>query len=215
MKRQQITSFFLKAAAILILAASFFNADAQTKSPLHKNIGLIYPVSTNGRSAPKDTNNFSLNLLAGVSAAERGVTIAGVSNIIHQNAQGFQIAGLTNHVGKNADGTLVAGLLNMYSGGNGFAIAGLANISPKSTGTQVSGILNKGGSTSSLQVSGFANIAGNVKGLQAAGFLNLAKKVKGLQLGFINIADSANTQIGIVNISKNGEQAFALSPAEL
>ena len=208
--RNAISSLW-KTAVMAVLALIQSNVYAQNGSHSHTNIGLVYPLSTNGKNAPRDTNIFSLNLLAGVSAAGRGVTIAGASNIIKQDAKGLQIAGLTNHIGKDANGTLIAGLLNIYSGGNGVAIAGLTNISSKGRGAQVSGVLNKGGDISALQVSGLANIAGNVKGLQVAGFMNLAKKVKGVQLGFINIADSARTQVGIINISKNGEQAVGLT----
>jgi hypothetical protein len=210
LKRNAISSLW-KTALMAVMALIQSNVYAQEGSRPHTNIGLVYPLSSNGKNALRDTNTFSLNLLAGVSAAERGVTIAGVSNIIKQDANGLQIAGLTNHIGKDANGTLVAGLLNSYSGGNGVAIAGLTNISSKGRGAQVSGVLNKGGDISALQISGFANIAGNVKGLQVAGFMNVAKKVRGVQLGFINVADSASTQIGIINISKNGEQALGLT----
>jgi hypothetical protein len=209
--KRNITSSFWKTAMIATIACVQSNVYAQRSGHPHTNIGLVYPLSSNGKNAPSDTNSFSLNLLAGVSAAERGVTIAGASNIIKQDAKGLQIAGLSNHVGKDANGTLIAGLLNSYAGGHGVAVAGLTNISSNGNGTQVSGVLNKGGNISALQVSGLVNIAGNVKGLQVAGFLNTAKKVRGLQLGFINVADSASTQIGIINISKNGEQALGLT----
>lgn len=209
--KQSISTTLLKTAIMAVMVLAQSKVHAQNNNHPHTNIGLVYPLSSNGKNAPRDTNNFSLNLLAGVSAAERGVTIAGLSNIIRQDAKGLQVAGLTNHVGENANGTLVAGLLNSYSGGKGVAVAGLTNISSNGNGTQVSGVLNKGGNIASLQISGLANIARNVKGLQAAGFLNVAKKVSGLQLGFINVADSASTQIGIINFSKNGEQALGLT----
>ncbi|MEZ2337412.1 hypothetical protein AB6735_17335 [Mucilaginibacter sp. RCC_168] len=184
------------------------NAQAQDHDRARTNVGLVYPLSSNWTKAPRDTNSFSLNLIAGVSAAERGVTIAGFSNIIHNDARGFQIAGFSNHVGKNADGTMVAGFLNTYGGGHGVAVAGFANIAANSSGAQIAGFLNKGGNVSTLQLAGFMNIARDNKGTQIAGFMNLAKKSRGTQIGFINIADSAGTQIGIINIAKNGEKSF-------
>lgn len=46
--------------------------------------------------------------------------------------------------------------------------------------------------------------------MQFAGFINKAKIVHGTQLsGFINIADTADYQIGLINISKNGEMSLA------
>jgi hypothetical protein len=173
------------------------------------NIGLVYPLSSNGTQAPRDTNSFSLNLIAGVSAAERGVSLAGFSNIVHHDTRGLQVAGFSNIVGGNAGGTMFAGFLNTYGSGNSVAVAGFANIARSSSGAQIAGFLNKGGDVSSLQIAGFLNIARNVKGAQIAGFMNIAKKSKGSQIGFINIADSAGTQVGIINIAKNGEKGIS------
>jgi hypothetical protein len=45
-----------------------------------------------------------------------------------------------------------------------------------------------------------------------SGFINIAKKVKGVQIaGFINIADSSDYPIAIVNIIRNGEKAIGLT----
>ena len=143
------------------------------------NIGLVYPLSSNGTQAPRDTNSFSLNLIAGVSAAERGVSLAGFSNIVHHDTRGLQVAGFSNHIGGNAGGTMFAGFLNTYGSGNSVAVAGFANIARSSSGAQI------------------------------AGFMNVAKKSKGSQIGFINIADSAGTQVGIINIAKNGEKGIS------
>jgi len=176
------------------------------------NTGLIYPLSSNWKDAPNDTNKFSLNLIAGVSAAERGFTIAGISNVVLHNTKGLQIAGFSNHVGQTAGGTMFAGFMNTYRDGKNFALAGFGNFAAASSGTQIAGFINTGGNVSTLQVAGFANIARDVKGNQIAGFLNVAKKVKGVQFaGFINIADSAGCQVGIINISKNGEKSLGIT----
>ena len=209
--KRTINPFLLKLAGFISMILTISNSYGQHTNPSRANIGLIYPLSSNWTHAPLDTNNFSLNLLAGVSAAERGISIAGVSNIVRQDAQGLQLAGFSNHIGKNANGTLIAGFMNTYPAGKAVAVAGFANISSNGNGAQISGFLNKGGNVTSVQVAGFANIARDVKGVQVAGFLNVAKKVKGTQLGFINLADSAGTQIGIINIAKNGEKAIGVT----
>jgi len=206
--KNSILSIILKIWTLFLVLFSGTNIYAQNSDRAKTNIGLVYPLSSNWTSAPRDTNNFSLNLIAGVSAAERGITIAGFSNIIHNDARGLQVAGFSNHIGKNADGTMVAGFLNTYGSGKGFAVAGFANISRSSSGAQIAGFLNKGGDVSSLQIAGFSNIAHDVKGVQIAGFMNVAKNVKGTQLSFINVADSAGTQIGIINLAKNGEKSI-------
>jgi hypothetical protein len=176
------------------------------------NIGLVYPLSSNWKDAPNDTNKFSLNLIAGVSAAERGFTLAGISNIVRHNTKGVQIAGFSNHVGQIAGGTMIAGFMNTYGNGKNFAMAGFGNFAKTASGTQIAGFINTGGNVSGVQVAGFTNIANNVKGSQITGFLNIAKKVKGVQVaGFINIADSAGCQIGIINISKNGEKSLGVT----
>lgn len=184
----------------LLLLAGTKSLAQQTKT--HKlHFGFIYPLSTNGTHAPLDTNSFSFHLLAGVSAAERGFSFAGLSNIVRNDAEGLQFAGFSNHIGKTANGGLFAGFLNTYKGGNDFAIAGFANVST--------------GNVKGLQFAGFINKAKDVNGTQVAGFINIAKKVKGLQFaGFMNVADSSDYPIGIINLVKKGEKSISLSTDE-
>src|SRR5688572_8261522 len=87
-----------------VLLATGVVANAQNQMPGKMHIGIVYPLSTNGTHAPLDTNNLSFNLLGGVSAAERGLAFAGLSNVVLQDAKGFLFAGFSNHVIKNADG---------------------------------------------------------------------------------------------------------------
>jgi hypothetical protein len=199
-------------SAILILALVLQQLNSFAQSNKDKiNIGLVYPLSSNWKDAPNDTNKFSLNLIAGVSAAERGLTLGGISNIVRHNTTGLQIAGFSNHVGETANGTMIAGFLNTYGTGKNFAIAGFGNLAKTGSGTQIAGFINVGGNVSAVQVAGFTNIANDVKGSQISGFMNTAKKVKGVQIaGFVNIADSADYQIGIINISKNGEKSLGV-----
>ncbi|WP_221284363.1 hypothetical protein [Mucilaginibacter sp. SP1R1] len=201
----------LKASSLFLMVAASTNIYAQSNGSARTNVGLVYPLSSNWTHAAKDTNSFSLNFIAGVSAAERGASFAGISNIIHHDAKGLQVAGFSNHVGGTADGTMFAGFLNTYGSGNGVAVAGFANIAGSGTGAQIAGFMNKGGDVASIQIAGFSNFARNVKGTQIAGFMNVAKKVKGTQLAFINIADSAGTQIGIINLAKNGEKGIGVT----
>src|ERR1700743_3003164 len=70
------TKTILSAFLFLGLTA---HVSAQIYIPNHKhvNIGLVYPVSNNGMQAKAYTNCFSLNLLAGFSGGETGVSLAG------------------------------------------------------------------------------------------------------------------------------------------
>jgi hypothetical protein len=189
-----------------VLLATGLVANAQNQMPGKMHIGIVYPLSTNGTHAPLDTNNLSFNLLGGVSAAERGLAFAGLSNVVLHDSKGFLFAGFSNHVIKNADGGQFAGFLNTYGGGDGFAFAGFANISSGNVkGAQFAGFANIAKDMNGAQFAGFGNVAKGITASQFAGFINTAKDVKGSQMaGFINIAkDVKGSQIaGFINIAK-------------
>lgn len=207
----QLPAFKSILCAILCLAGT--KSFAQHKPKIH--FGIIYPLSTNGTHAPLDTNTLSINLLAGVSAAERGVAFAGISNIVRNDTKGLQIAGVSNHVAKQANGVLFSGLLNIYGGGDVAAISGFANLTNDVKGLQLAGFINKAAHIKGTQVAGFINKAKDTKGSQIAGFINIAEKVKGLQFaGFMNVADSSDYPIGIINLIKNGEKSISLTTDE-
>lgn len=203
-------------------------ADAQTLHNDRINIGLAYPISSNGTHASADTNIFSLNLIAGVSAGEKGFSFAGVSAVIKNDAKGIQLAGFSNHIGKHAEGMMFAGFMNTYGDAKGMQFAGFtniarrqvigsqfagfANVARKVSGSQFAGFSNVATKMEGSQFSGFINKADEVKGSQFAGFINIAKKVNGTQVsGFFNVADSSDYPIGIINIIKQGEKSIGIS----
>lgn len=206
---------FKMATCLLLLSAGTKSLGQQnTTRKLH--IGFIYPISSNGTHAGLDTNHFSFHLLAGVSAAERGASFAGLSNIVRNDTKGFQFAGFSNHIGKQANGGLFSGFMNTYQGGNVFAVGGFANVATADVkGGQFAGFANIAGSVKGLQFSGFMSKAKDVDGTQIAGFINIARKVKGVQFaGFINVADSSDYPIGIINLVKKGEKSISLTTDE-
>ncbi len=209
--RQISISYISTGTTLLLLMASASTAFAQNKGSVSANVGLIYPLSTNGLRASRDTNVISINAVAGISASERGLALAGVSNIVRHNASGFQLAGFSNHIKGSINGFTAAGAFNTYSRGSGVSMAGVANLAVNNTGTQVAGVFNKGGSASALQLAGFMNLTRELKGAQIAGLINIAKSSTGLQVGLVNIADSAGTQIGLINVAKNGQMALGFS----
>ncbi|MFX1707644.1 hypothetical protein PV783_26970 [Chitinophaga sp. CC14] len=232
----RIICFFVSVLSFVTAAY----AQTPLTSPAH--IGFVYPLSSNGKNAAAYTNHFSLHIIAGVSKAETGAAIAGISNIIKDNATGAEIAAFSNHIGKtfhaatvagfmnqvktSADGAMVAGFLNLSGSMHGVQMAGFANLVQHDVkGTQVAGFMNMGANNSQAQVAGFTNIVKKDAGIQiagfmnksenvhtqVAGFLNMAKKVKGVQVGFINIADSSEYPIGVINIVKGGEKQVSVS----
>ncbi|MFA6946524.1 MAG: hypothetical protein WC220_11545 [Pedobacter sp.] len=189
------------------------HASAQTVQIKKVNVGLAYPISTNGTHAAADTNSFSLNLIAGVSAGETGFSFAGVSSVIKNNATGMQFAGFSNHVGKRARGMMFAGFMNSYAEADGMQFAGFSNIAKGGVkGAQFSGFLSKAADIQGAQLAGFANVARDVTGPQFAGFSNVSRKLEGSQFaGFSNKAgDVKGSQFaGFINIAKkvSGVQA--------
>ncbi|HEY1025901.1 MAG TPA: hypothetical protein VGE26_12095 [Sphingobacteriaceae bacterium] len=176
-------------AALFSLSTIASKTTAQTVHTDKVNIGLVYPISTNGVHAAADTNVFSLNLISGVSAAEQSFAFAGVSNIIRQGASGVQFAGFSNHLGENSEGLLFAGFANTYSAGAGLQFAGFSNLARKAVnGVQFAGFLNRSTDIRGFQFAGFSNVANEVIGSQFAGFINTSKQVEGSQFaGFANI----------------------------
>lgn len=209
-----------------ILVAVGLSTAAQHPLPEKIHLGLVYPLSSNGNHAPLDTNNFSLNLIAGISAAERGLAFAGFSNVVRHDAKALLFAGFSNHIRGIAQGAQFAGFMNSYQQLSGASFAGFANIGTRrATGAQLAGFINTAGNIQGTQFAGFGNIADSVKGTQFAGFINVAgsvsrsqfagfinvaRKVKGAQIaGFMNVADSSDYPLGIINIVKNGEKGIS------
>lgn len=213
-KTQHQKSIF-KAILFLLFLSAVTKSFGQQSNTHKLHFGFIYPLSSNGTHAPLDTNNFSFHLLAGISAEERGVSFAGLTNIVRNNTSGFQFAGFSNHIRKTANGGLFAGFLNTYHDGN-FAAAGFGNIAVGEVkGAQFAGFINVSGKNRGSQFAGFINKAKDVDGAQFAGFINIAKKVKGIQFaGFMNVADSSDYPIGIINLVKNGEKSIGLTTDE-
>ena len=208
----------------LISLVNLSKVTAQINNSIKIHVGLIYPLSSNGKRAPLDTNDISFNLIAGVSSEENGFSFAGITNVVRNNTHGTQFAGFSNHIGKKAKGALFAGFANTYHENNGVAFAGFGNIAhghvkgaqfagfinvAKSiNGTQFAGFLNTTTTVKDSQFAGFLNLATNVKGSQMAGFMNKARDVNGSQFaGFINIARKVKgTQIaGFINIAESSD----------
>lgn len=150
-------------------------------------VSLTPGLSTHGMYNSQVINHFSFNLMGGYTAGIDGTEIAGLFNIDRKDVSGFQLAGLFNSVGGNVNGLQIAGLFNsVINDVHGVQVAGLSNRS---------GDINNG-----FQLAGIMNIAGKVKGVQFA--------------GFVNVADSSDYPIGLINIIKTGEKSLSLSTDE-
>lgn len=222
---QSLRTSIIFASLFLVSLVSF----AQDDSLARIHIGFVYPISSNGQKASIYTNKFSLHAIAGLSKAETGFTLSGVSSLIRENAGGVQITGAANVIGGSASGLQLAGAVNVIGkDASGAQVAGFSNVIKGDVkGAQIAGFMNLTGAVNSGQIAGFANISTkNGNGFQLSGFLNkaqnvnsqisgfanIARKVKGVQLaGFINIADSSDYPIALFNFIKNGEKSVSLS----
>lgn len=197
----------------IILTVLQLAAQENPYSPFQ--LSLAYPLGTNGLSAKEYTNGVSLNLLTGVSRNERYISIAGIGNIVTNNATGMQLAGIINYIGGKGSGCAIAGVTNLVSSSyKGFQLSGVfGSAGSGSRGVMFSGVGNYSkGDFKGVQFAGVFNVAGDVRGLQFAGIINKAKKVKGVQFaGIINIADESDFPVGLVNIIKKGEIGLALT----
>lgn len=191
-------------------------------------LGFVPPLSTNGIEAAKYTNGASFNILAGISANEKAFAFAGLGNIVKETANGVQFAGVWNYIGLSGKGVAFAGVSNIvgnnYKGVQfagvsnnvkeleGTQFAGVSNMASGNVkGSQFAGVINTAKEMKGSQFAGVVNIAGNMKGSQFAGVVNIAKQVHGVQVGVVNIAESSDCPVGLVNIIKNGEMGAGVT----
>lgn len=184
MKRPIILALFCT------LACGALSAQPLETRESRVHISFFPPLSTNGRFAPEFTNDFSLNILAGISRNERAAAIAGLANIIKNDAQGVQFAGLYNGIGNAGTGAAFAGLLNTANSYAGVQFGGIYNSAGTFGGVQFGGLMNTAGAMQGVQFAGVSNIAGLLKsGAQFAGVMNIGGTVHGPQFaGVGNVA---------------------------
>lgn len=177
-------------------------------------VSITPGLSSHGFIRSQIVNKFSLNIIGGSTAGVKGMEIGGLFNINQYSMQGFQVAGVGNAVGGNVSGLQFAGLANRVFGSvNGAQMAGIVNKADTLHGVQLAGIANTAKeAVGALQVAGIFNRSSGSVGTQMAGIANKAKRVKGLQVaGIINIADSSDYPIGLLNLIKNGKKSLSLA----
>lgn len=215
----------------LTLLVSSLHVSAQAKPdtsytfPLQ--ISFVPPLSTNGMANVNQTNNFSLNILAGYAGGLNGLELGGFANLLKGDMNGIQLAGFSNIVGGESRGIQMAGFCNVNQKAvKGLQMAGFTNVvsdsvdalqfagfanivSGRSNGWQSAGFLNvTTGDVYGAQMAGFMNLAGkNLQGGQMAGFYNQATdSVDGAQIaGFMNLTNGLiqGTQVsGFLNVAR-------------
>ncbi len=137
-----------------------------------------------------------------------GFQASGYINIA-EHVTGFQGSGFVNFA-DSLVGFQAAGFVNVSGPIQGFQAAGFVNVSDNVEGFQGAGFVNVADTVFGSQASGFANVADNVSGLQVTSMVNIADNVHGAQFGIINIADSCDYPVGLINFSTKGRINGAL-----
>ena len=199
---------FFKATLDQVLSANY-------RDSLHRRgqVSFLPRMGTNRGLSSKVTNDWSLNVLAGVSRGNEIVEVGGLANFTQEYLEGFQVAGLFNVLQGDATGVQVAGIYNQTAGTlSGIQVAGIVNHSghTRGLGLQVAGIVNVAKlGNSTVQVAGIVNTAEDCEGLQVAGIVNHAKRMTGVQIGLINNTKHLDGfQIGLVNKSDDRWMPF-------
>lgn len=147
-------------------------------------LSLLPGIGTQSSFNSRAVNKVSMNIIGGRSGGVSAMELSGIYSIIQQDVQYFQVAGMFNLVGGNVKGLQVAGAFNTVVGN----VAG-------------------------VQVAAISNVSGDVNGLQASAY-NEAKSVKGTQIGVVNVADSSDYPIGLVNLVKSGRKSLSVETEE-
>ena len=158
------------------------------------HLGLVAPLSTQGRQAGEISPAFALHILQGINYNNRGLAVAGLSTQLRGSNRGLMVSGLVNTVKGSDKGLAVAGLVN--SAGNG-------------RGMQVAGIHNHQKGNGFIQISGLSNYS-RYEMVQVAGLVNVSDEANVQIAGLVNIAANCDYPIGLINIIKNGEQQIGL-----
>lgn len=184
--------------------ASFAQESDQTKGFMHNiHVGLVYPISNHGVRAGEYSNVLSVHGLAGLSKNEQGLSIAGIANLIKEEAQGAQFAGILNQY-HNAKGIQMAGLLNLARG--------------HVSGVQIAGLLNKAGTVDGVQFAGLMNIADSsdypvgLVNIIKNGTMSIGLSVDDDQTILASFRSGGRVLYGIIGLGynlQNGEQKYA------
>jgi hypothetical protein len=186
------------------------------------SLGLVPPLTINHiEKRRKVINRFGLNLLMGRAHRIHGAELSSAGNWTIEDVRGAQLAAAFNFVGGGVHGWQAAGAVNIVRGDfYGAQGAGGVNVVRGNfVGAQGSGGVNViGGALRGVQATGGFNWAHTVGGgaqiasINAArrvrgaqlGVINVGGRIRGAQLGVINIADDADAQVGLLNISRKG-----------
>jgi len=165
------------------------------KEPLYRKfqVSFLPYLGTNQRLSGSVSNEYSFNILGGISRSTSKVEVSGFLNVDREDVKYLQLAGFGNLVGGKSIGLQGAGFFNINDHGfEGVQMSGFINTNGRSSnGASLAGFINiQNENFRGLQGAGFINInADSLQGYQSAGFMNInGKAFQGLQAaGFLNM----------------------------
>ena len=182
-------------------------AAPESETPAYDAIGTKVSVVPGLTIVPtdvpeRDVPTLSLNVLAGSSYGLEGVELGFVFNHERAFARGTQLAMGANIVGGDADVVQVAVGANGVGGElYGVQASAGANWAGRAHGVQAAAGVNIAGDDSRvLQLASGLNVAGSMWGLQIAPVNFAHGVIDGGQIGVVNIAESSDYSLGIVNV---------------
>jgi hypothetical protein len=219
----------------------------ETKSLIHSinikdtlfrksQVSFLPFIGTNGALSANVVNDFSFNIIGGVSKGVNELEIGSVLNLVNGNVKGLQISGISNLVNGHVNGIQIAGINNTNRGiTNGLQFAGIINLNFDSVkGMQFAGInninlkqtedsqfagmfnLNKI-HTKGPEFAGLFNVSEEYKGkLRVAGLFNFSRKLSQSNdfAGLFNIIESSKGNVlaaGLFNVTKDSNSAICLA----
>lgn len=153
------------------------------------DIGLFPPLSINGQigSGKKILNVASLAVVWGRSARIDGIAAAMGLSLVDERMNGAQLS-MGGNLAAHADGLQFSTFFNHAKRLNGLQMAAVNHAVQVDVGVQA----------------GFLNVAGTMQGVQLGGLLNVGRDIKGVQVGLLNVAQSADAQVGLLSVTREG-----------
>lgn len=183
-------------------------------------ISIIPFIGTNKKLSGQVVNDYSLNLIGGLSKGNEKAELSLGFNINRKTLRGIQVAGFANYVGEESDAVQFAGGFNLVFGSaKRFQFAGIGNFTKENfSGIQLAGLANLNhGKATGVMVSAFGNFNHEVQnGVSVGGAMNHTKESdRELQFaGLYNFSKSGNKTIqgaGLFNIQNFGNSNIQIA----
>lgn len=163
-----------------------------------------------------DRRVLSIGALGGWTGALEGVAVSGVVDLVETHVRGMEIGGVVALAHGSVEGLQLGGI-SASAGGylDGLQLGGISARAERVRGLQIGGISSyAAGGLEGVQL-GLVNHAGEGAGLQAGLVQHVDGDFDGIQVGLVNVVGGkAGVQIGLVNVSESAQASIGLVNAQ-